>query len=160
MHELSHVVGCVATMSKIKNVSLFNSKGGYVSYGKSGIPFISDIIISIAPLIFGFITIYFLSSALNPIDYREAVFARVLIKDILVVYLIISITITMLPSVTDIKNAIFGYILIIVLLILQNQNIAKLRYSSDIISLIFFCVALLIVVNLILMVAKFMKILR
>lgn len=154
LHELSHIAGCLITFSKIKNINLFSSKGGHIAYNKSGIPIISDIIISISPLIIGLCAIYFLTSLLIPVKPHEILSTRVAVVDILISYFIASITITMTPSAADVKNAVFGYIGIAVILVFENHNISKLAFCQNVLNIMLFCVGALIVVNLILAIIR------
>ncbi|MDD1695399.1 MAG: metalloprotease family protein [Methanoregula sp.] len=51
VHECSHILGCIITGAKIKNVVFFSEKGGSVTYTSSKIPYVGDVVISTAPLV-------------------------------------------------------------------------------------------------------------
>jgi hypothetical protein len=50
LHECSHIIGCLMTGARIRNVVLFSKDGGSVTYTRPLLPFIGDVIISTAPL--------------------------------------------------------------------------------------------------------------
>lgn len=51
VHEISHVLGCLITGAKIKKVVLFSKEGGSVTYARSKIPYLGDVVIGTAPLL-------------------------------------------------------------------------------------------------------------
>ena len=50
VHECSHILGCLLTGAKVKNVVLLSKEGGSVTYAKPPVPFIGDVVINTAPL--------------------------------------------------------------------------------------------------------------
>lgn len=50
VHECAHILGCLLTGAKIRNVVLFSKEGGSVTYTRPVIPVIGDVVISTAPL--------------------------------------------------------------------------------------------------------------
>ena len=50
VHECSHILGCLLTGAKVKNVVLLSKEGGSVTYSPSPLPFLGDVIINTAPL--------------------------------------------------------------------------------------------------------------
>jgi hypothetical protein len=50
VHECSHILGCLLTGAKVKNVVLLSKEGGSVTYSPSPIPFLGDVVINTAPL--------------------------------------------------------------------------------------------------------------
>ncbi|MDO9325349.1 MAG: metalloprotease family protein [Methanoregula sp.] len=50
VHECAHMLGCLLTGAKIRNVVLFSKVGGSVTYTRPVIPVIGDVVISTAPL--------------------------------------------------------------------------------------------------------------
>ena len=72
IHELSHLVGCLLTFTKVYKVNLFTPTGdslGSVEHAKTGNP-MKNIIISIAPLFGGTLVIWLLTSLFFPEIYR------------------------------------------------------------------------------------------
>ena len=122
LHELSHALLCFFTGAKINSISFFDKNGGSVQHKPSKIPILGPILISVAPFIFGAAAIYFLSrkigmSAPNlaAVDIsKEGIIAffRLALtsfnfKDILtlvIFYLILSFSVTMVPSFQDLRN--------------------------------------------------------
>ncbi|OPY36693.1 MAG: hypothetical protein A4E35_01800 [Methanoregula sp. PtaU1.Bin051] len=51
LHELAHIIGCLITGAKIRNVVLFSRDGGSVTYAEPEIPLLGSVIISTAPLL-------------------------------------------------------------------------------------------------------------
>lgn len=130
IHELSHAFLCLLTGARITKLSFFEKNGGHVEHSPPKIPIVGQILISLAPFFIGAGAIYFLSKLLgltspdldlnnlpksgfinvfiqsfNKIDYRN-------VKNLIIVYLVLSIAVTMTPSVQDIRN-IFISILIL-----------------------------------------------
>jgi hypothetical protein len=50
LHECAHIIGCLLTGARIRNVVLFSKDGGQVTYSRPVLPYIGDVIISTAPL--------------------------------------------------------------------------------------------------------------
>ncbi|MEI7857896.1 MAG: metalloprotease family protein [Methanomicrobiales archaeon] len=50
VHECAHILGCLLTGAKIRNVVFFSKEGGSVTYSRPVIPVIGDVVISTAPL--------------------------------------------------------------------------------------------------------------
>jgi hypothetical protein len=122
LHEGAHALLCLLTGAKITSISLFDKAGGSVSHEKPKIPFFGQILISLAPFVAGIIAIYFLSSWLgikeNGInisnfdfhDFFNHLKSLVLsidfhrLKNWIILYLALSIAVTMTPSKEDLKN--------------------------------------------------------
>lgn len=134
LHELSHALLCLLTGAKITRIALFDKEGGSVTHEKSKIPLIGQALISLAPFVFGVVAIYILANKLgvnssridftNPnfLDYGLRVKESILsinfsnYKNIIILYLICSVAITLMPSKDDFKNMIIpGVILSIIL---------------------------------------------
>jgi len=154
LHELAHVIGCLLTFSKIKSVSLFSRGGGHVEYYKSRISLISNIIVSVSPLIMGLVVLFYLSvkSGINFIGVDF--YGKNILSDIFIAYLMISVAIGMIPSMTDVKNAIFGYIGLVCLIIWLNNTLGALPFSLDILIVLSLCVVILFMINLSLAIYK------
>lgn len=122
LHEAAHALFCLLTGARIKSVSLFDKEGGSVEHEQSKLPVLGPVLISLAPLAAGIIVIYFLSSKLgirenelNLANFRlqELVehFQKLVrsidfsdYKNWIVLYLALSIVVTMTPSKQDLKN--------------------------------------------------------
>jgi hypothetical protein len=50
VHECAHMLGCLLTGAKIRSVVLFSREGGSVTYSPPAIPVIGNVVISTAPL--------------------------------------------------------------------------------------------------------------
>ena len=138
LHELSHALLCFFTGAKINSISFFDKTGGSVQHKPSKIPVLGPILISVAPFIFGAAAIYFLSrkigingpnlaavdisrqgiitffkSALGSFNFRN------ILTDV-ILYMILSISVTMVPSFQDLRNmflslltiGIIGYLIV------------------------------------------------
>lgn len=131
LHELSHALLCLLTGAKIKSISFFDKEGGSVKHESPKLPFFGQIFISLAPFVSGVIAIYFLSRWLgireSGIDLTNPNYTGLLahIKDLisrinfssytnwLILYLALSVIVTMTPSKQDFRNIAIPLILII-----------------------------------------------
>lgn len=116
VHELSHALACKLTGAKIAQISFFDKNGGFVQHEPSVVPVLGPILISTAPLIINIIIFYFLARALkleNSLNLQSMIFNFKLILssvdfklwwNILIVYLILSMAVTMTPSKQDLIN--------------------------------------------------------
>jgi len=136
LHELSHAFMCFFTGAPVTGISMFKKEGGEVRHGKSKIPILGPILISIAPFITGAVTIYFLSKivgidnlniqnlTLSPdgvVSWVQDVFNGLDIasyKTWVGIYLILSIAVTMTPSLKDVMNMLFSLIVVIIAILL------------------------------------------
>lgn len=140
LHECAHIIGCVCTGARIRNIVLFSKDGGSVTYTRSKLPYIGDVIISTAPLfvlplalslltwIFGtYLGCVFpaypasLASSEVFMELILAVFGtfsdNLLIRFngwfLLYLYLTISLVLSAAPSMQDMKNAAAGSLLLV-----------------------------------------------
>lgn len=141
LHECSHMIGCLVTGARIRNMVLFSDDGGSVTYSRPRLPYIGDVIISTAPLFLlplalSLIT-WFFGSSLGcffpafpaTIESTEAVaglmnavfgtFSENLVTRfngwfLLYLYLTISLVLSVAPSTQDLKNAAAGMILLVI----------------------------------------------
>jgi hypothetical protein len=140
VHECTHVAGCLVMGAKIQNVVLFSEKGGSVSYNKPIIPYIGDVVISMAPLfgiplvILGITWVFQTYSCcyfptfphyFDTISSVQELFADILslfyqnlvvhfnIWFFLYLYLTMSLAVSIAPSGQDIKNAAIGIAIIL-----------------------------------------------
>jgi hypothetical protein len=119
IHELSHALVCLITGAKIAKISFFDKDGGRVEHGKSPIPVIGPILISLAPLAVGIVFIYFLGRFIHLENFSTLSDLFLNIKsiyktidftswhNILILYLLLSVAVTMTPSWQDFVNIIF-----------------------------------------------------
>lgn len=139
IHECCHVFGCLITGAKIKNVVLFSKTGGSVSYLRPAIPYLGDVIISMAPVIgvpvilvgitwvfqtysgcyFPPFPLYIHSiNSLNEllVDlmglFSQNLMVNFNIWFVLYLYLTLSLATSIAPSGQDIKNCIVGIAII------------------------------------------------
>lgn len=139
IHECSHILGCLVTGARIRNIVLISREGGSVSYSKPLLPFIGDVIISTAPLFLIPLILSLLTWCFSTylgctfpvfppaIDSEETLFALLnaisatftenLIGSfngwfLLYLYFAVSLMLSIAPSSQDIKNAVAGIVLI------------------------------------------------
>ncbi len=137
LHELSHAFACLLTGARVKEINFFHHKGGYVKHEKSKVPILGPVIISLAPMLVGIAVVYLLSKTIfaNHNLVLELLFTRSNIsrileavssinlfnlKNLVVFYLICSVSVTMAPSWKDFANAFLGLIILVVLILLIN----------------------------------------
>ncbi len=129
LHELSHAFACFFTGTKVTSINMFKKDGGEVRHARSKIPILGPIFISLAPFLVGGIAIYFFSRwmglqaldinefTLNPAEFLETVkqsFIGIELNDVTnwaLLYLALSIAVTMIPSFRDLGNIIISIIL-------------------------------------------------
>ena len=134
VHELSHAFACFVTGAKVTGISMFKKDGGEVRHGHSSVPILGPILISTAPFIVGAILIFLLSKIIgfkpvNLIDFDftpdniafliKTSFSSLnlaVIKTWIGLYLILSIAMTMIPSLQDMKNMFLSLIFIFILI--------------------------------------------
>lgn len=141
-HELSHAFACYITGAKVSDISMFKKEGGEVKHGASSIPVLGSILISTAPFVVGAILIYLLSKLIGfrPInlvnfDFMPNNIAFLIkasfsglnfaaIKTWIGLYLVLSIAMTMIPSLQDMKNMFLSliFIFIMVFIIYRYTN--------------------------------------
>lgn len=132
LHELSHALLCVLTGAKISKISFFDRDGGEVKHTASAIPIIGQVLISLAPFFFGALAIYFCSRMLgisgvdvSSIDISKDGLLHYFTQNIsnlklndfktyIILYLVISIAVTMTPSWQDLRNIFLSSILIFI----------------------------------------------
>lgn len=130
VHELSHAFACFITGAKVTGISMFKKDGGEVRHGQSKLPVLGPIFISIAPFIIGALAIFLLSKligfkAVNLTEYEfnpqniamlvKSSFGALNLSEVktwLALYLVLSVAVTMIPSVQDMKNILFSLIII------------------------------------------------
>lgn len=119
LHEISHIAGCLMTLTKVRKIKLFSSKGGFVIHEKPALPILGMFIISIAPLVAGL----FISHILFGLIYTPEGL-KYQLSTAIYLYLIFSIILTMLPSKTDIINSLPAYIIIAVTVIALGSELS------------------------------------
>ena len=149
LHELAHLILCLLAGAKVRKVSLFDKDGGSVEHEKPKIPVIGQFLISLAPFVLGIVLVYFLIHILglkpftfdlfklSPsllLGFSKELLSSLKVRnyqDWLILYLIISVTVTMLPSKQDLKNIWLSLIFIPIMILLvarYTDLIAKLTF--------------------------------
>lgn len=146
IHEFSHALLCLLMGAKITKIALFDKDGGSVEHTKPLVPIIGQVLISLAPFYLGAIAIYFLSLwiGLKQVDlgsisltFDGAInFFRSLIgtinfsdyKNWIIIYLVLSIAVTMTPSKQDIKNVALS-IIFIAAVVYSIYHFTAIRFS-------------------------------
>jgi len=138
LHECAHIIGCLVTGARIRNIVLFSKDGGSVTHTRPLLPYIGDVIISTAPLFLlplalswitwvfgtylGCIFPAFPAMIASPdilMDLMKAIsfsFSDNLITRfngwfLLYLFLTVSLVLSVAPSSQDMKNAAAGIIL-------------------------------------------------
>lgn len=166
IHELSHAAGCLLTGAKMTRISFFEKDGGSVEHRASKLPILGSLIISLAPFVAGSVAIYFLSrrlgvqginlsaldisrdglmsyfkSAISNLDLHQ-------VKTWLIIYLVLTIAVTMTPSFQDLKNTAGSAILIgaaiFLFLRFTSYNLYLINIPNPILTLLSTVVLLLI----------------
>lgn len=124
LHELSHSLGCLICGARITKISFFDKNGGSVEHQKPFIPILGPILISLAPLVVSIVLFYFLArglhfeSSLNlsALLYNFKLISKVIDfgswQNLLIIYLLLSIAVTMMPSWQDLTNMITPIIIL------------------------------------------------
>lgn len=131
LHELAHAFLCLITGASITKMAFFEKTGGHVEHKPSKIPILGSLMISLAPFVIGLFVIYLLSKklGLKEIDlsetglslnglinyYKNTFFSLNWgdLTNLAIVYLVLSIAVTMTPSAQDIRNTLGSVALII-----------------------------------------------
>lgn len=144
VHELSHVIICLLTFTKIKSVKLFSKEGGFVLHEKPRFVFVS-FLISIAPLASGIAVIYF---AGQQAGFLTNTMPELLsMKSIVILYFLSSVILAMLPSKQDIFNALSAFIAVSAGFIAYYFLSSTKLVFPAVNNLLLFCLLLLISIN-------------
>jgi len=170
VHELAHAALCVVTRAKITKISLFDKEGGSVQHSAPKIPLLGQILISLAPFAFGAAGIYFLSRRLGIgsvdltaisvsrdgiLNYFQNALSNLDLHNIqtwIIIYLVLSIAVTMTPSLQDLRN-IFLSIIFIAVVIFLIYHFTSFRFHTAVlipnqILTLFSTVSLLLILSL------------
>jgi hypothetical protein len=129
IHELSHAFACLLMFAKVKEIKFFDKKGGFVKHEKSRFPIIGQVIISLAPLFVGIGLIFILARLLSidPNFHLDLSWSRTNLnliieaiskidyfnfQNLLIIYLLFSISVTMTPSFIDLVNSFLGLLFV------------------------------------------------
>lgn len=133
LHELSHAFLCLLTGAQISKISFFDRDGGEVKHTAPKIPIIGQVLISLAPFFFGAAVIYFCSKKLGIsgidvgsidvskngfLDFFKQTLSNLQLNDYktyIILYLVVSIAVTMTPSWQDLRNILLSAILIFII---------------------------------------------
>ena len=136
VHELSHATLCLLTGAKMTKMSFFDKNGGVVEHHPSKIPILGGILISVAPFVFGAALIYILSRKIGVsgvnltsieftrqglFHYFKSSFSGLEYHNpmtLILLYLILSIAVTMTPSAQDLRNIFFSILFLAVVAII------------------------------------------
>jgi len=135
LHELAHFLCAILTGTPVSEVKFFSATGGHVIHAKPRIPVVGQLIISFAPLAIGIVAVFFLCKLIPiaisypwsipylsiPVPVPELLAGFHFIY-ILWIYLILSITLTLLPSKQDVLAALAGIIVTIFVIVLIYYN--------------------------------------
>jgi len=142
VHECTHIAGCLITGAKIKKVVFFSEQGGSVTYQSPKVPLLGNVIIGTAPLfgiplvlagltwLFGTYLGCILFSSVPSLTSVES--AGVLLSSALTIlyqnlvvkfngwfllylYLTVSLVLSLSPSRQDIKNALAGLVILVLM---------------------------------------------
>lgn len=177
LHELSHALFCLLTGAKIKKIALFDKEGGSVEHEQSKVPVIGPILISLAPFVTGSIAIFFFAKwlGLKEMDLSSLTFSydgvisflKSIIhgldltnyKNWIIIYLALSVAVTMTPSKQDVKNIAITFIalslIIFSLVQFTSFNLGLSFIPVDKIILLLNMVAVLLILSLILSIIIF-----
>jgi hypothetical protein len=172
VHEFSHALMCLLTGAKISKISLFEKEGGKVEHSSPKIPILGQIVISLAPVVFGSGAIYLLSRRLgiNGVDitsidltkegvirFFTSTFSKLNFNDMwtwLIVYLVLSIAVTLTPSLQDLRNIAISILSIgIIIFLIYKFTSYRLNMSlliPDQIIILLSTVSLLLILGLLL----------
>lgn len=149
LHEFAHALLCILTGAKITKISFFNKDGGSVQHGPSKIPVVGPILISLAPFAFGLAAIFYLSKIIgmrevdlttfhlsydSVIHFVRSVFSQIDFhswRNWLILYMTLSVAVTMTPSGQDLRN------ISLILILLGIIAFLLLRYTHFSFSLSF-----------------------
>lgn len=167
LHELSHALFCLLTGAKVVSINLFKKDGGEVKHGHSKIPILGSILISLSPFVIGALAIFFLSKyigfksidisdfslnaqsivhwfadSIKSIDFSNA-------KTVIAFYLVLSIAVTMTPSVQDMRNIIFSILVLLIIIFIVFKYTAfrpnlSFLFTPELASILITVLALLI----------------
>ncbi|MCL5411115.1 MAG: M50 family metallopeptidase [Patescibacteria group bacterium] len=172
VHEFSHALMCLLTGAKVSKISLFEKEGGKVVHSSPKIPILGQILISLAPIAFGAGAIFLLSKKLgiNDVDFAAIhltkqgllEFIRSTFSNLdfhktstwIIVYLVLSIAVTLTPSFQDLRNVALSIGLIIIgILLVYRFSAFRLDFNlliPDQIIILLSTVSLLLILGLLL----------
>lgn len=125
IHELSHAIICILMFAKITKISFFDKDGGSVTHQKSPIPVLGPILISVAPLVAGIVLFYFLGKTIHienslsipaMFDNLKMIYRTIDFSswyNIVIIYLLLSVAVTMTPSWQDLVNMLTPLIILV-----------------------------------------------
>jgi hypothetical protein len=135
VHEISHFLGALLTGTPVQEIQLISSTGGHVIHEKPKLPIIGQFIISFAPFIIGLALIYLISifipiTAGNKINIPylpwqltiPQVTASIRIIHIVIIYLGLSLLLTITPSRQDVTASSGGILSIIAVCYILYRN--------------------------------------
>lgn len=155
LHEIAHIAGCLITGSKVVDAQIFTTTSGYVKHTKGRLGHVGNWIISFAPIITGFIVSFGIFYLLR--SFMQANTLKLILIPFLV-YLELSIFLTMSPSVQDLQNSIFGTVIVIAALFLMEYYRLFHSYFLEFYKFLILIVALELTANAIFfLIKKFLR---
>lgn len=135
LHELSHAVAVILTGGQISDINFFSTTGGHVKHTPSKVPVLGQFVISFAPMVVG-LTVIFLLARLIPVTQSGAFnipfsswqLPKLALSDgfhwwqIVIAYLLLSISVTLIPSRQDVSASVAGILVIVFIVIILYIN--------------------------------------
>ncbi len=106
IHELSHALACLVTMTPIEQISFWTETGGKVVHHKPKLHLVTQPIISIAPFIVGIFLLFEMSQFLTHQAWYWVIVLALLMT---------SIAATLAPSQVDLLHALEGSVVLLVI---------------------------------------------
>ena len=161
-HEMSHFFGALLTGTPVHEIQLISSTGGHVIHEKPKLPILGQFIISFAPFIIGLALIYLISRFI-PIEAGRQIAvprtplhvtlpeitAHIRIIHIVLIYLGVSLLLTITPSRQDITASSGGILSIIAVCYILYRN-DWLVIPSNLTALIWYTIYVLVILLIIL----------
>lgn len=161
-HEISHFFGALLTGTPVHDIQLISSTGGHVIHEKPKLPILGQFIISFAPFIIGMLLVYLISRFIPisagghfSIPYTPLhltlpiVTAHIRIIHIVLIYLGLSLLLTLTPSRQDITASSGGILSIIAVCYILYRN-SWLSIPTNLTALIWYTIYVLIAMLIIL----------
>lgn len=111
VHEYSHALACICVGAPIKQIRVFDERGGVVIHGPARVA-LGEGIISVAPIIGAAVAVYLLAVALVPgfVGFGELDLSTW--QFLLFAYLASSITAAMAPSTQDLRAGLLAFVVL------------------------------------------------
>ncbi len=149
IHELAHVLGCIATGAKVLEINFWKPSGGHVAHTQPEVPIIGPVVVSLAPTIVMTIGLFILAPLLSnqltnlawvqypPSNFTDGIlgyFTSILAAfngfnwasstPWLLVYLMLNVAVTITPSAPDFHNSKWALGALVIVIGLAVQVLA------------------------------------